>query len=222
MTRSDTYSAVSIYDVIPFTAAELTASPWVIRVLDESLDNSSFNYAELPFESVYATFNADGTGHYNQVLGNAQVNFTWEIQESGEDTIKGNFLVLDIPVEGNTNSTAHSLAFAQTFNRLGVRQATLAIDAPDFTKVNSMMLNTQVSLNATLAPVDEELVVADLPLVGRYASLNTINIAPNFFLQFDGDDTGFQESIDGTQSYTRPFSWQRTERGISANYYFDM
>lgn len=217
---SSTYSLVSEKELIPFDAAELTASKWAIRVLDESLDNSNFNNAEIPFSTTYATFNEDGSGTYNRVLDNQVVNFTWRIEGIDFFGLTINLLEIDVKASDNEDTTDHTMVYAQTYDRLGVRQTNLLIDAQDFMKVPEKMLNTTVSMSATMSPVDDSIDIPNTPLVGRYALLASATEEPDFFLQFNGDSTGFQEffTSDG-ETFTSDFMWKTTDRGLIAEYY---
>ena len=219
---SITFSLLTENDLIPFTAEELTSQEWVVRVLDESLDNSNFAEASLPFESVYTTFNEDGTGSYHQVLGDEVVNFTWEIQGINLPGFSFNFLFLDVAADQNNNSSDHSMVFSQVFNRKGVRQTSLLIDAQDFNKVNSNMANQLVSMNATMTPVNSDLDLETTPLIGRYALLERLTEEPNFYLQFNADGAGFQESLGEDESFITEFGWEETDKGLVSTYYTAM
>jgi len=212
-TETRTFSALTEQDIIAIDAAALTASQWAIRVLDESLDNSGFSYAELPHEIVYASFNPDGTGTYQRVKDGVTVNFNWQLQLG----------VLGIQVKAldnpDTGTTDHEMTYVQTYDRLGVRQMSLLIDAPDFTKVNSKMLNKTVATTATFAPVNSDLDIAATSVEHRFALLESATKAPTFFLQFDQGGSGFHEQFSGDDSFTTPFSWQRNDLGVVAKYY---
>ena len=209
----ETYSALDEEDVITIQANDLTSHRWAVRVLDESLDNSGFSYAELPHEIVYASFNEDGTGVYNRVGDDETISFNWKLELG----------VLQIEVLASENSgtgtTDHTLTYVQTYDRLGVLQMSLVIDAPDFAKVNNKMLNTVVATTATFAPVNNNLDVASTQVEHRFALLESATKLPNFFIQFDNDGLGQHENIIDGVSYYSPFSWSRTELGVEANYY---
>lgn len=207
----DTYSALTDTDLIPLKSADLIASQWVIRVLDESLDNSSWTSAGLPFESVYASFNEDGTGTFTQVLGGEVINFTWE-------ELLG-VLNIDVSADDNTNSTNFNMTYVATYNRLGVLQASLLIDADEFDKVSPKMHNTVVSMTSTMSPVNSEIDIENTPLIGRYALLETATQPATFFLQFNADGEGYQETVEnGMSMYMTDFEWMQTDKGLVAKY----
>lgn len=227
-TASESYNGLTEDDVIAFTNAEITEPEmWAIRVLDESLDNSNATIAEIPFETVYATFNDDGTGWYNQVFENqsgsveTKVNFNWAVELG--------FLKIEVKKADNPNNpnvTDHQLTYGKSYNRMGVLQTSLLIEAPEFDKVNPKMKRdsegdlTPVALNATMAPLNPEIDVATLELEGRFNLLASAGEESTFFLEFGDDNLGYQQSNSGDNIFEVPFGWEKTELGMTAKYYF--
>ena len=109
---------------------------------------------------------------------------------------------------------------------MGVLQTSLLIEAPEFDKVNPKMNRdnegdlTPVALNATMAPLNAEIDVAELELEGRYHLLETATKEPTFFLEFGDDNLGYQQSNSSGNPYNVPFSWEETELGMTAKYYY--
>jgi len=212
-TGVETYSALDENDIIAISSTNLTTGRWAMRVLDESLDTTGLSTAELPHEIVYATFNLDGTGQYNRVGDGEVITFNWKVELG--------VLQIDIFAATNagTGTTDHTLTYVQTYDRLGVSQMSLVIDAPDFAKVNSKMLNTVVATTATLAQVNATLDVANTSVEHRFALLESATELPTFFIQFDAQGFGFHESLFEGGSQTTPFAWSRTGLGVTASYY---